>query len=101
MDEYLFEHKIESKPDFSFLTVNIPENQTLKVEASSMATMDTHIKMKTKFRGFPRFLTSESVLLMSLLRKVLLELFQLHLEHQNVQHIFLKVKLCFFKEALF
>ena len=43
MDEYLFEHKIESKPDFSFLTVNIPENQTLKVEASSMATMDTHI----------------------------------------------------------
>ena len=61
MDEYLFEHKIESKPDFSFLTVNIPENQTLKVEASSMATMDTHIKMKTKFKGFSRFLTSESV----------------------------------------
>ena len=51
MDEHLFEFKIESKPDYSFLTVTIPKNDTLKVEASSMATMDSHIKMRTKFKG--------------------------------------------------
>ena len=40
----------------------IPANETLKVEASSMATMDTHVKMKTKLRGgFSRFLSGESI----------------------------------------
>ena len=31
----------DCKPDFSYLTVQIPEGETLKVEASAMATMDT------------------------------------------------------------
>lgn len=57
-----FQFQIESRPDYSFLTVEIPADETLMVEASSMATMDTHIKMKTKFKGgFSRFLTKESL----------------------------------------
>lgn len=55
-------YKIEGRPDYSFLTVQIPANQTLKVEASAMATMDTHLAMKTKLKGgFGRFLTGESL----------------------------------------
>jgi len=57
-------YKIEGRPDYSFLTVQIPANQTLKVEASSMAAMDTHLVMKTKLKGgFGRFLTGESLFL--------------------------------------
>lgn len=55
-------YKIDGKPDFSFLTVEIPANQTLKVEASAMAAMDVNINMKTKLKGgFGRFLTGESL----------------------------------------
>lgn len=54
--------EINHKPDYSFLTINIPAGQTLKVEASAMATMDTNIQMKTKMRGgLSRFLTGESI----------------------------------------
>lgn len=57
-----FEHKIGGKPDYSYVTVQIPAGQTLKVEASAMAAMDSHIKMKTKLRGgLSRFLTGESL----------------------------------------
>lgn len=57
-----FEYTLEHKPDFCYLTVKIPANQTLKVEASSMATMDTNMAMKTKLRGgFKRLLTGESI----------------------------------------
>jgi uncharacterized protein (TIGR00266 family) len=57
-----FEHAFSCKPDFSFLTVQLPAGQTLKVEAGAMASMDTNIKMKTKFKGgFKRFLTGESL----------------------------------------
>lgn len=53
---------IEARPDYSFLTVRLPANETLKVEASAMATMDTNIKMKTKLKGgLGRFLTGESL----------------------------------------
>ena len=53
---------IEGRPDYSFLTIQIPADETIKVEASSMATMDTHLKMKTKLRGgFSRFLSGESI----------------------------------------
>ena len=56
------EFQIEGRPDYSFLTVSIPANQTLKVEASSMATMDTHLSLKTKMRGgLKRFLGGESL----------------------------------------
>ncbi|MDE1463724.1 TIGR00266 family protein [Spartinivicinus poritis] len=54
--------KIEGKPDYSFVTVQLPANRTLKVEASAMATMDTHIEMKTKLKGgLGRFVTGESI----------------------------------------
>jgi uncharacterized protein (TIGR00266 family) len=57
-----FDHTIECKPDFSFLTVKVPTGQTLKVEASAMATMSTNMQMKTKMRGgLGRFLTGESI----------------------------------------
>lgn len=53
---------IEGRPDYSFLTVQVPANETLKVEASAMATMDTHVEMKTKIKGgFGRFLTGENI----------------------------------------
>lgn len=57
-----FQHSIDCRPDFSLLTVNVPNGQTIKVEASSMASMDTNISMKTKMKGgFGRLLTRESL----------------------------------------
>jgi uncharacterized protein (TIGR00266 family) len=57
-----FEHYLEGQPDYALLTVKIPSGQTLKVEASAMATMDTNLKMKTKLKGgLGRFLTGESI----------------------------------------
>jgi uncharacterized protein (TIGR00266 family) len=57
-----FPYKIECKPDFAFLTAQIPQGQTLKVEASAMAGMSTNLKMKTKLRGgLARFVTGESI----------------------------------------
>lgn len=57
-----FQFDISHKPDYSFLTVQIPQGETLKVEASAMATMDTNVQMKTKFKGgLGRFLTGESL----------------------------------------
>lgn len=57
-----FPFHFDSKPDFGFLTVKLAANETIKVEASAMATMDTNIKMKTRFRGgFKRLLTGESM----------------------------------------
>jgi uncharacterized protein (TIGR00266 family) len=54
--------KIEGNPDFSFLTVNLPARFLLKVEASAMATMDTHLVMKTKIKGgLTRFLSGENI----------------------------------------
>lgn len=54
--------RIEGRPDFSFLTVMVPGEQMLKVEASAMATMDTNVEMKTKMRGgLSRLLTGESI----------------------------------------
>jgi len=56
------EFRIECKPDFSFLTVQVPASQTLKVEASAMATMSTNMVMKTKMKGgLSRFLGGESL----------------------------------------
>jgi uncharacterized protein (TIGR00266 family) len=57
-----FKFKIEDQPDFAYLTVQLPADEKLKVEASAMATMDTNIKMKTKAKGgLGQMLTSESV----------------------------------------
>ena len=55
-------HRLDGAPDFTFLTVQLPKGRTLKVEASAMAAMDPHIKMKTRLKGgFSRFLTGESL----------------------------------------
>ena len=57
-----YDFQIDCRPDFAFLTVRIPSGQMLKVEASAMATMDTHVEMQTKFKGgLGRFLTGESL----------------------------------------
>lgn len=57
-----FKFKVEGRPDYAFLTVNVPGGQTIRVEASAMATMDTNMVMKTKAKGgLGRFLTSESI----------------------------------------
>jgi uncharacterized protein (TIGR00266 family) len=57
-----YDYRIEAKPDFSFLTVRLRANQTIKVEASAMATMDTNLRMQTKMRGgLGRLLTGESI----------------------------------------
>lgn len=57
-----FAYEIIGAPDYAFAEVIIPEGKSLKVEASAMATMDTNIEMKTKFKGgFNRLLTGESI----------------------------------------
>lgn len=57
-----FAYRIESRPDFAFLSVQIPSGKTVKVEASAMASMSSNMSMKTKFKGgLSRFLTGESI----------------------------------------
>lgn len=57
-----FKFRIEGRPDYAFLTVQLKANETIKVEASAMATMDTNLKMKTRLKGgLGRFLTGESL----------------------------------------
>ncbi|MCB0356365.1 MAG: TIGR00266 family protein [Bdellovibrionales bacterium] len=55
-------HELLGSPDYSYLRVHLPRNETLKVEASAMATMDTHISMKTKMKGgFGRMFRGENL----------------------------------------
>jgi uncharacterized protein (TIGR00266 family) len=62
IDKKGFDFKFDCKPDFGFVTVQIPSGKKLKVEAAAMATMDTNIEMKTKLKGgFSRFLSGESL----------------------------------------
>lgn len=50
------------KPDYGYITVDIPADETMKVEASAMATMDTNIRMKTKMKGgLGRLVSGESM----------------------------------------
>ncbi len=59
-----YEFSIDAAPDYSFLTVKVPANQTLKVEASAMASMDSNMKMKTRLKGgLGRLLAKESMFL--------------------------------------
>lgn len=48
-EEYTYEFLC--KPDFTILKVQLQNSQTISVEASSMATMDTNVSMKTKVKG--------------------------------------------------
>lgn len=57
-----FSFKFNCKPDYSFLTVKVPAGKTIKVEASSMASMDANMKMKTKMAGgLGRLFTGENL----------------------------------------
>ena len=57
-----YEFNFAARPDFGFATVRLKANETIKVEASAMATMDTNIKMKTRMKGgFSRLITGESL----------------------------------------
>lgn len=64
MDDAKTDHPyhFDCQPDFSFLSVEIPADGTLKVEAAAMATMDCNVAMKTRLKGgLSRLLTSESL----------------------------------------
>ncbi|MCH2038889.1 MAG: TIGR00266 family protein [Rickettsiales bacterium] len=57
-----FQYEITGQPDFSRLEVKLQEGQRIKAEAAAMMSMDTNIKMETKFKGgFRRFLGGESL----------------------------------------
>jgi uncharacterized protein (TIGR00266 family) len=59
-----FKFTIEGQPEYALVTVELPANATVKVEASAMATMDTNVSMKTKLRGgLGRLVTGESIFL--------------------------------------
>ncbi len=59
-----FQFRYAGKPDYGFVTVDIPANQMLKVESSAMATMDTNLVMKTKLKGgLGRLVSGESIFL--------------------------------------
>ena len=59
-----YAYQIDGRPDFSFLTVQVPAGKMLKVEASAMATMSPNMVMKTKLRGgLGRLLTGENIFL--------------------------------------
>jgi uncharacterized protein (TIGR00266 family) len=54
--------QIDSQPEFSMLTVQVPANRKLYVEAGAMAAMSSTMKMKALFKGgFRRFLSQESL----------------------------------------
>ncbi len=57
-----YPYQIDNRPDYAWLTVQVPRGKKLYVEASSMATMSTQMKMKALFKGgLRRFFTSESL----------------------------------------
>lgn len=57
-----FDFYFDAQPDYGFLTINMAKGDKLKVEAAAMASMDTNIEMKTRFKGgLSRFLTGESL----------------------------------------
>ena len=61
-DDGEYRYRLESRPDYAFLTVEIPAGSMLKVEAAAMATMDTNLSMKTKLGGgLKRFVSGESL----------------------------------------
>ncbi len=58
----VFQFSLDKKPDYGFITIQIPAGKTLKVEASAMASMETNVTMKTKMKGgLGRLLTGESL----------------------------------------
>ena len=61
-DKTDFPHTISAAPDYGMVNVTIPAGGTLQVEASAMAYMDSHLRMKTKMKGgFKRMLSGEKL----------------------------------------
>lgn len=57
-----YRYTLEGKPDFALARVQLTRGQSIKVEASAMATMSTSMSMKTRLRGgLARMLTGESL----------------------------------------
>jgi len=57
-----YPHTIVAAPDYGMIDLTIPEGKTIKAEASSMAYMDSHLKMKTRMGGgFKRMLSGEKL----------------------------------------
>lgn len=44
-------YRIEHAPAYAFLILDVPANETVMVEASAMAAMDTSLQMKSKMKG--------------------------------------------------
>lgn len=44
-------YEFSGKPDYGFLKVQLQGGQTINVEASAMASLDTNVSMKTKMKG--------------------------------------------------
>ncbi|MEY2855864.1 MAG: hypothetical protein RLZZ74_173, partial [Cyanobacteriota bacterium] len=44
-------YRVEHSPAYASLVLDVPANQTVMVEASAMAAMDTCMKMKSKMQG--------------------------------------------------
>jgi uncharacterized protein (TIGR00266 family) len=53
---------ISSRPEFAFLTVQLPQAESLKVESAAMASMDTNLKMTVRAKGgLKRLITRENL----------------------------------------
>ena len=44
-------YRVEHNPAYASLVLNVPANETVMVEASAMAAMDTCLQMKSKMKG--------------------------------------------------
>lgn len=44
-------YRVEHNPAYASLVLNVPANETVMVEASAMAAMDTCLEMKSKMKG--------------------------------------------------
>ena len=54
--------KIKCNPEFSWLSVNVPAEKKLYIEAGAMATMSTSMSMRALFKGgLRRFISGESL----------------------------------------
>lgn len=57
-----YDYTLAGNPDFAMARVRMKRGQSLRVEASAMATMSTTLRMRTRLRGgLGRMLTGESL----------------------------------------
>jgi len=57
-----YPYTISAAPDYGMINITIPRGKTLKAEASSMAYMDSSLKMKAKMKGgLKRMLSGENL----------------------------------------